>query len=257
MNVNRFPAVCIYNGPSYYNGEPIRAYLVAHHNGKTGAVAGLVVAPVGQTYYEARRSGRDSAVCGGCKARSKASGGDGSCYVGNGSQVGMGLAWLAKAGDLPVDWSAAQRLIGMLGTLRSAVWGDAAALPADVWAMIEALARGVGAPILGYTHGWRVARHLIGSHMASVDSAAEAAEAQALGWRTFRVGEVGERPARGEFSCPASAERGKRLTCGECLQCGTEGYRKQARSTLIWRHDSAGQQAFKRLASLKIAKEAA
>lgn len=253
MNVNHLPAACIYSGPSCYNGEPIRAYLVAHRNGKTGMACGLVITPAGQTYWEARRIGADTAVCGGCKARSKASGGDGSCYVGNGSRIGMSLAWLAKVDDLPVDWKTAGRLLCMLGRLRSAVWGDAAALPQDVWATLEALARGIGAPILGYTHGWRIARHLIGSHMASVDSAAEAAEAQALGWRTFRVGDVGSKPERGEFSCPASAERGHKISCGECLACGTEGYRRGSRSVLIWRHDSAGQQAFKRLSALSLA----
>lgn len=255
MNVNKFPVHLVYAGPSRYNGEPIRAYIYAQTgNSKTGMIAGLVVVPEGMGYWTARKTGGDAAVCGGCRMRSKASGGDGTCYVGNGSQVGMGLKWLELAGELAVDLAGAARLIGMFGVLRSAVWGDAAALPESVWAAIEAISRGQGVPILGYTHGWRTSRHLVGSHMASVDSAAEAAEAQAVGWRTFLVAPAGTRPERSEFACPASAERGKRLTCVDCLACGTDGYRRNARSVVIWKHDSAGQHAIKRtLATLSIA----
>lgn len=56
--------------------------------------------------------------------------------------------------------------------------------------------------------------------MASVESTEEAAEAQALGWRTFRTTlRPDEGPARGEFVCPASAAKGKRLTCRQCAAC--------------------------------------
>jgi hypothetical protein len=259
MNVNSFPVHCIYDGPSAYNGSRIRAYIYAQTgNGKTGRIAGLVVVPVRDdgtipTYFEARREGLDIGVCGSCDMRSKASGGSGLCYVGNGSQVGMGLQWIARAGDLPIaDWRDVRRLIGFVGLFRSAVWGDAAALPVDTWATIEAICRGQGVDILGYTHGWRVARHLVGSHMASVSTMDDREFAQSTGWRTFYVAPVGTEAA-GEISCPASVERGHKLQCADCLTCGSRGYARKARSVVIWAHDSGSQhKARKALASLSL-----
>jgi hypothetical protein len=72
--------------------------------------------------------------------------------------------------------------------------------------------------------------------MASVESLDEALEAQALGWRTFRVAPAGEKPARGEFGCPAAAENGKRLQCSDCLGCNGSNGRPGRASPMIWAH---------------------
>jgi len=75
----------------------------------------------------------------------------------------------------------------------------------------------------GYTHQWRTASSLARLCMASVDSEAEAREAQALGWRTFRVrlpAHAGRDDGLREARCPASAEAGKKLSCAQCLACG-------------------------------------
>ena len=55
--------------------------------------------------------------------------------------------------------------------------------------------------------------------MASVDSEDEAAEAQAMGWRTFRCRSEDEPVMSGEIMCPASDEAGKKTTCDTCLLC--------------------------------------
>ena len=176
--------LCVYRGPartgSEYHGE-IAVFVRLHGNAKTGVVAGLTIAPMRNgkvvTYFNARKTGADGCVCGNCQHRSKPAGGNGTCYVGNGSQVGMGLAWLGKTDTLPVetgdDLAAylrhARRREGAKA-LRSAVWGDAGALPVDVWQTIETACADSGLPILGYTHAsLDGVPHLRASHVASID----------------------------------------------------------------------------------------
>jgi len=251
--------VCVYRGParagSEYRGD-VAAFVRVHGNDKVGHVVGLTVAPVVRgkvvDYWTARKTGCDSIVCGNCPHRSKASGGNGSCYVGNGSQVGMGLQWLTRTADLPVEDGAelaafmrhARKREGARA-FRSAVWGDAGALPVDVWQTIERACDDAGLPVLGYTHADLAGvPHLRATHVASIDGEACTPE----GWRSFRVAEPGARPRAGaEFACPASFERGHVTTCGDCLACGSVGNEQDRRSVVIWRHDTAGQHAAKRL----------
>lgn len=255
--------LCVYRGParagSEYTGE-IAAFVRDHGNAKTGVVAGLTIAPMRDgkvvPYWEARKTGSDAGVCGNCDHRSKAAGGNGTCYVGNGSQVGMGLAWLGKTDALPVE--SGDDLATYLRHLRrrqgarafrSAIWGDAGALPADVWQTIEAAVTDAGLPVLGYTHAQLDGvPHLRASHVASLDGDACAPD----GWRSFRVVEPGERPRAGEFACPASFERGHKVSCGDCLACGTVGNAQERRSVSIWRHDTAGRIAAKRIGELRL-----
>ena len=240
---------CIYDGPSAYTGKRIRAYLRPHES-KTGPVMGLTVIPAGLGFWQSIRAGSDVDSCGACPHRSKTSGGNGSCYTANGSHVGVSIdRWVADAHDLPVIPLASLRRLLRRQTLRSAVYGDAGALPEKfVSELVECFS-----DTLGYTHAWRTRPDLMRSHVASVDSEDEAREAWAMGWRTFRVADPGSEVVRGhEFSCPASAERGKRLTCDECMACGTDGYERNARSAMIWRHDNAGRHATKRVLASRL-----
>lgn len=251
--------LCVYRGPARAGSEyrsDVAAFVRVHGNDKTGHVVGLTVAPVvgGQVvdYWTARKTGQDGIVCGNCAHRSKPAGGNGSCYVGNGSQVGMGLAWLAKTDALPVEDGA--ELVAFLRharkregarAFRSAIWGDAGALPVAVWQTIEQACADAGLPILGYTHAeLSGVPHLRASHVASIDGDACTPD----GWRSFRVAEPGARPRAGvEFACPASAERGHKVSCGECLACGSVGNAQERRSVVIWQHNSAGQHATRKL----------
>jgi len=62
--------------------------------------------------------------------------------------------------------------------------------------------------------------------MASVDTPAERVEAEAMGWRTFRVRLPDEALLPHEAICPASAEAGHKLTCEKCMACdGANGRR--------------------------------
>lgn len=68
----------------------------------------------------------------------------------------------------------------------------------------------------GYTHAWRKFPQFAGIFQASVHSLVELAEANQLGYKTFRIADVKE---RSEAICPASKEAGKKKTCVECRMC--------------------------------------
>jgi hypothetical protein len=70
---------------------------------------------------------------------------------------------------------------------------------------------------LGYTHAWRERPELAELCMASVHSLQERAEAKALGFRTYRIGEGF--PVAEEAWCPGSVEMGKKLQCVSCGVC--------------------------------------
>ena len=78
--------------------------------------------------------------------------------------------------------------------------------------------------------------------MASVESLEDAALAQSMGWRTFRVDAKDSLPIKGEALCPASDEAGNKLTCAECLACaGSDGRRG---NVMIPVHGSASRIKF-------------
>jgi hypothetical protein len=67
--------------------------------------------------------------------------------------------------------------------------------------------------------------------MASADSSADRAEANAAGWRTFRVRAADGAIEPREVTCPASKEAGYRTTCADCRACG--GTRAKARADIV------------------------
>lgn len=233
----------IYRGPSMLDGSPIVAIATGFdgaRNEKTGA--GLVQVYIlrdGMHPVEASQTGADVSICGGCKLRGTYADGlrvTGSrrCYVNLGQGVTVvwqsyrrGVYATATPDELPAIFA------GHL--VRMGAYGDPAALPETIWRAILSASAGR----TGYTHQWREARFawLAEYCMASADTEAEAAEAQAMGWRTFRVAEpVGWRKLSGEGLCPASQEAGKRTTCDHCKLCsGTAGHGKA--SIVIPRHD--------------------
>jgi hypothetical protein len=81
------------------------------------------------------------------------------------------------------------------------------------------------------------------------DTLEEAAEAQARGWRTFRVAPaVGWTREKTEALCPASEEAGKLLQCQDCQYCsGLEG--KGTRNIVIPNHSTQAR-AVKRRAGI-------
>jgi len=205
----------LYRGPSMLDGSPIvciAVYRKAGSNAKTGAMVQTYILRDDQSPMDAIRSGADVSICGDCKHR-----GDGvtygsrSCYVNIGQGPTSVYGAFTRGRYSPVEASA----MGVGRVVRLGTYGDPAAVPTAVWRALLSASKGH----TGYTHQWSQRTDLIPYVMASVDTEAEAVEARAMGWRTFRVRESAEPVMRGEFVCPASAEAGRRTTCIQCQAC--------------------------------------
>jgi len=106
--------------------------------------------------------------------------------------------------------------------VRSMVAGDAAMLPADVWAQLESalLPLYPADQWLGYTHD-HSAKHLQTTHVASCDTTEQAIAAKTDGWSVFEVLDpVGGVIPKGAALCPASKEfrlfREMAIGCAGC-----------------------------------------
>ena len=109
--------------------------------------------------------------------------------------------------------------------LRAGAYGDPAFVRYEVWAALY----GDDTEGTGYTHQWRTCDQRMKRYfMASVQTAAEAAEAHAMGWRTYRVDLEGTGPVDGEVWCP---EQTRGISCDDCRLCG--GTAKAAKNIVI------------------------
>lgn len=189
----------------------------ASKNDKTGPMLQTHIVRDDVTPGQAVKDGSDTAICGECPHR-HATGG--ACYVvpSRGSQA----AWKSYKGEkyAELDLTNPEHLAAFKGAmLRFGSYGDPAAVPFWKWQAIQDATELDG--WTAYSHQWRRPefqgfRRLC---MASVDSPAEKLEANALGWRTFRVYNESSELALDEFECPASEKQGKRLTCKRCKAC--------------------------------------
>jgi len=214
----------IYRGPSQLDGAPIVAILtVKTDNRKTGDMLQTWILRADLGPVDASKAGADASVCGDCPQRWSLGG---ACYV----NLGQGprsvyaaytrgrypdaiLQTAPAAGGYRPGASTVAALVAGR-RVRLGAYGDPAAVPADIWRALVAPSAGH----TGYTHQWRnpVARELRELCMASVDSAAEWADAQRDGWRTFRVTGPAELLEPGEIEC-ASDARG--ISCADCMAC--------------------------------------
>lgn len=216
--------VVLYHGPSLIDGAEIVVIATGLRSGSTNRKTGDMV----QTYIlradveptAAIKSGADVSICGDCPHRGDGAGKGRTCYVNVGQgPLAVWRAWkrgaYAKA-SYDQLYSTGEGRVVRLGT-----YGDPAAVPVHVW---ERLTHDCVAHT-GYTHQWRKCDQTLRSLlMASADSLKDAADAHAMGWRTFRVAMPCDAPREsGEAICPASAEAGKKLTCAQCTACHGTG----------------------------------
>jgi len=234
----------IYEGPSELDGKPIvviaTGFSDKSENIKTGALIQVWIIRSDISPLAATHSGEDSSICGDCRHRGILElQEDGStrnklrvCYVLE-FQAPLAIYRAYKRGSYvnAAQWSAEERCqLFADRVVRMGAYGDPAAAPERVWALVTASAT----RWVGYTHQWEALPEdsfLKTILMASADSLAEASKAQSMGWRTFRVGES---PEPGEVSCPASAEMGKRVKCADCGLCA--GAFRQAKNITIQPH---------------------
>lgn len=205
-----------YRGASLLDGSPVVCVVTFDSgNAKTGDMGqAWILADNGETPHNNNKSGADFAVCGDCKHRA------GSCYVTliHGPRA-VYASFVAGRYESLVDHpeEQANRMKGY--NLRIGAYGDPAAVPASVWHNLAAAAEGR----TGYTHQWNKPQfaELSTLVMASVDTPEEQAQAQALGFRTFRIRLPEEGLLKGEIVCPAAKEAtGKfKLSCDQCKAC--------------------------------------
>lgn len=218
----------IYQGPSRLDGQPIVVIaLMSSTNRKTGPMLQTYILRSDVDPIEAVHRGADVSICGDCRHRGNGDGTGRSCYVvlmhGPRQVYKAYRAGRYAAMTAPADISG----IGAGRAVRIGTYGDPAAVPTCVFAALTQRA----AMWTGYTHQWRRRPSLRPFAMASVDSPAEAQEAQAKGWRTFRVRTVEQRIAANEVTCPASREAGYRTQCIRCGLC--QGTRSGARRSIV------------------------
>lgn len=223
----------IWRGPSEIDGAPI----VLLASGLRGTSANRKTGPMVQTWIlrqdvspvDAVRSGADASICGSCRHRGSSGFSGRTCYV-NVGQAPSSIWRSWRAGKVrPVPQLPEYAIAGhynQLGyvprlrhPLRLGAYGDPLAVPLAVWSpwIVASMEHGH----TGYTHQWAT----IGRRspdwrwwvMASVDSAAEAMLARAMGWRYFRVYGGESEPLPSELEC-VNTTHGR--TCADCQLCG-------------------------------------
>jgi len=204
-----------YRGPSLIDGAPIVAVAITKKssNEKTGnMVQTYILVDNGKSPVDNAKALLDRSICGDCIHRR---GLDGSCYVNLGQGPRAVLDGVNR-GIYPHSLeTAAIQCTGR--KVRLGAYGDPAAVPFEYWQALLVNAAGN----TGYSHQWRTGINpgVMQYCMASADTAEQALEAQAKGYRTFRVKTAAEINFKNEFPCPASAEQGKRKLCHECMAC--------------------------------------
>jgi hypothetical protein len=210
--------VVIYDGPSIFDGK--RIVVIANgfkrnYNEKIGNMVRTWIIKPDIHIVEALQTGADYSICKDCKHRYA---GMKSCYV-NPLRGPMGV-YHAYLGGSYVPCTENHLKLFENRTLRLGSYGDPAAVPIEVWRRYCIISSGY----TGYTHHWNTCdqefKYLC---MASVDTIEEKEQAQAMGWRTFRVRKAEGELLEDEFVCPASNEAGHKTTCDKCCGCGGLG----------------------------------
>jgi hypothetical protein len=238
----------IYEGPSKIDGKPIAVVINKVNddsaNDKTGALVQSFIFRTDIEPHTALKTGDDESVCGDCQHRpflvKRFKDGRAPCYVRVYQSVLSVARAHARGRYVKVTPKQAAKILKDR-LLRLGTYGNPSAAPVGVWWEVTRLVRGT----TGYDHGWKTIKPRERTKwqqmvMASVDSEAEQHEAQALGWRTFRVALNAHRLDT-ETPCPASREAGYKATCETCggkagPLCG--GTKIKAKSIVIQDHAS-------------------
>ncbi len=205
----------VWQGASRITGKPIVVIATGTErpskNPKTGPMVQCWILDAQVDPSEARRTGADANVCGGCSLRGTL-GKAVKCYVQvHHAPLTVWRTW--QAGGYAAATLEELSTIGRGRHIRLGAYGDPAAVPLAVWDALLQDAAGW----TGYTHQWRSARlrDVTKYCMASCDSEADLCKALSLGLSTFRVLAPGDGPLTLESACPA--EHG--VQCRDCQRC--------------------------------------
>jgi hypothetical protein len=233
--------VVLYVGPSLLTGTRIAVVATGlarkSKNPKTGGTVQVYIIDYrrnGKDPIATAKAGKDDSICGDCPHRGQG-GKLGSCYV-NLIQGPLAVYKALKFGSYPKFSRRKHLHLFADRVVRLGAYGDPAAVPLNVWETILEVA----ASWTGYTHQWRTCDQALADIlMASVETQAQAAQAQMMGWRTFRVRLPDQPVLENEFVCPASEEGGRRMTCERCRACGGATSSPQAASPVVIVHGSS------------------
>jgi|TARA_R110000787_G_scaffold137503_2_gene251119 hypothetical protein len=238
LNRGEYRGVVLYDGPSRIDGAPIIAIACriteASENGKTGAMVQTFIMRRDIPPHTALKTGDDASVCGDCVLRPIHKGAM-RCYV-RVYQAPLSVWDAFQRGRYAVpgvDFDAALLPALFSGlSFRLGSYGDPAAIPSRVWMAATRHVKNY----TGYTHQWRrrIGAGLKRLCMASADTESDVTEANAKGWRTFRVRKHSAPALATESICPASREGGNRTQCDRCALC--EGAKIAARNIVIADH---------------------
>lgn len=203
----------IWEGASLINGAPIILLVTGttrpSSNRKTGWMLQTWILPKDFHPTYAIRSGADESVCGSCSMRGD-NGKGRVCYV---NQMTLGQVYKAYREEKYPLIKAIHRLNGR--DLRIASYGEATALPFEVWEPLLKVTR----VKTGYTHRWKVCDTRWKQYIqASVESVQLKTEANSQGWKTFRVKLSHEPVLPDEIYCPADSSN-YAITCQDCGKC--------------------------------------
>ena len=231
--MKRFNSAVIWEGISPYDGAEIMVLAVAikdpSRNIKTGWMVQIYILVKNVPPVEAVRLGLDASVCGDCVMRWNKGGG---CYV-----IPLHFSRMWKKGvEAPrITPTELARLANKYNTpIRQGAYGDPAFVPMYVWEELEnAVSNKKGA---SYTHQWEsVSPEYARFSMASVENLKQKADAQALGFRTYRMVDDVSEIQKDERLC-LNSSRG--IQCRDCGECG--GNRSKAshrqKNIVIVRH---------------------
>lgn len=236
--MKNFLGYIAYEGPSEIDGAPIVVIVNRidsdSENEKTGALVQSFIIRSDVAPTDALKTGDDASICGDCQHRPLLASETGAapCYVNVGRSVRSVYEAYRRGRYTRADAATiARALAGKI--VRLGTYGDPAAAPVRMWEQITRYAAGRR----GYTHQWNRPDFDAAAWgrlvMASADTIDEAAKANLLGMRVFRVS-IGVDKQPGETICPASAEGGRKSTCAKCTLCA--GTSIQARDVVIADH---------------------
>lgn len=251
LKKDRPNGVIVYEGPSQLDGSPIVVIATglknASQNPKTGDMINTWIIRSDIHPQNAQREGADISICGNCIHRGKfnpVSGRveDRTCYVPMQNIFSVFHAYKRgtyKHINLQTLSLFEERHI------RIGSYGDPAAVPAYVWRMICKVAKNH----TGYTHQWKTCDTEYKNFcMASVESEAEYALANKMGWRTFRVILDEDAPLMlREIHCMAQSHN---VQCVKCNFCN--GASKNRLNAVVLAHGKDGlvKQMKKKLAKV-------
>lgn len=216
----------IANYTTGFNGERVRIkYNFKSGNIKTGNVIQQYITPANWEGIEAVDVIKSEAVCKDCPLIG------GECYVKN-KMSKMGLLSTSRTTN-HIEAHELNQLKKFTGKfIRFGAFGEPVLAGVLATSGIALVARNW----TGYTHQWMDTAYNWASKyfMASVHTVAEKVKANAMGFRTFRVGQSVDEMQADEVLCPASTEAGKRTTCDLCGLC--KGASSKAKNVFIVQH---------------------